>query len=71
MSPLGRSEKLQTSIDFSAAFNERRDAIENALGIRIALIKATDRRRHETELLPAKELAARAAATQKVGAAGK
>ena len=37
--------------------NERRDPNGNALGIRIALIKATDRRRYETELLSAKDLA--------------
>jgi sigma-B regulation protein RsbU (phosphoserine phosphatase) len=37
--------------------NERRDPDGNALSVRIALIKATDRRRYETELLSARELA--------------
>lgn len=37
--------------------NERRDAEGNALSIRLALIKATDRRRYEQELLSARELA--------------
>lgn len=47
--------------------NERRDTDGNAVGIRIALIKATDRRRYETELLSAKELAIKAEkATQEV-----
>lgn len=47
--------------------NERRDPDGNALGIRIALIKATDRRRYETELLSAKDLAVTAEkATQEV-----
>lgn len=47
--------------------NERRDTDGNAVGIRIALIKATDRRRYETELLTAKELAIKAEkATQEV-----
>lgn len=47
--------------------NERRDPEGNALGIRIALIKATDRRRYETELLSAKDLAVKAEkATQEV-----
>jgi sigma-B regulation protein RsbU (phosphoserine phosphatase) len=47
--------------------NERRDPGGNALGIRIALIKATDRRRYETELLSAKDLAVTAEkATQEV-----
>ena len=40
--------------------NERRDPNGNALGVRIALIKATDRRRYERELLSAKELAVKA-----------
>jgi phosphoserine phosphatase RsbU/P len=37
--------------------NERRGPDGSALSIRIALIKATDRRRYETELLSAKDLA--------------
>jgi phosphoserine phosphatase RsbU/P len=47
--------------------NEHRDPDGNALAIRIALIKATDRRRYETELLSARELAVKAEkATQEV-----
>jgi hypothetical protein len=47
--------------------NERRDPDGNALGIRIALIKATDRRRYKTEFLSAKDLAVTAEkATQEV-----
>jgi phosphoserine phosphatase RsbU/P len=37
--------------------NERRDPEGKVLGLRIALIKATDRRRYEQELLSARELA--------------
>lgn len=40
--------------------NERRNADGSAQSIRIALIKATDRRRYEQELLSAKELAVNA-----------
>lgn len=49
-----------TPLQMIANANERRAPDGSALSIRIALIRATDRRRYETELLSAKELAVNA-----------
>jgi sigma-B regulation protein RsbU (phosphoserine phosphatase) len=55
------------SLQMIANANERRDPGGEVLGLRIALIKATDRRRYEQELLSARELAIEAEkATQEV-----
>jgi phosphoserine phosphatase RsbU/P len=58
-----KGERLQ----MIANANERRDADGQPLGVRLALIKATDRRRYEQELLSARETAvASEQATQEV-----